>query len=181
MIARILSPNATHSAESRRVALAEPTQSQELWLVPALGCEREPRSAGAARRAFHGKPLPGTGHDHGVVPELAAHLQRDATDTHVVAHDGISDPHRIELHRAGDAEAKQLLVEIDLPGRAELALDELLEAQKFLVSSSTQQQDLDQREVAGHGNRDGAGRPARREGQREEKGPDLHGFSSQKR
>jgi hypothetical protein len=52
------------------------------------------------------------------------------------------------LHRPLDAKAEQLAIQVDLPVRAEPALDELLEAQQLLVSSSTLELDLDDREVA---------------------------------
>jgi hypothetical protein len=51
------------------------------------------------------------------------------------------------LHRALEADTAELPVQIDLRGGAVPALEELLQAQQFLASSSTLQLDLHEREV----------------------------------
>ena len=62
----------------------------------------------------------------------------------------------VDPRRSEHAKAEQLPIQIDLPVRAEPALDELLEAQKFLVSGSTLQLHLDERKVVDLRDRIGA-------------------------
>jgi hypothetical protein len=78
---------------------------------------------------------------------LAADAHFEAAEAHVVLDHAARDGAEVERQRPLDADAADLAIEVDLGGGAEPALEELLEAQQFLVSSSTLQLDLDEREV----------------------------------
>jgi hypothetical protein len=78
---------------------------------------------------------------------LAADAHFEAAEAHVVLDHAARDGAEVERQRPLDADAADLAIEVDLGGGAEPALEELLEAQQFLVSGSTLQLDLDEREV----------------------------------
>lgn len=101
---------------------------------------------------------------------LAAGAQRhhDSVDADVVAQHAVLQFAEVELLRFGHASARDLLVEVDLRGRTELVLEEPLETQQLLVSSSTAQVDLEEREVAVRRHEFDAGRRACGEQQQSE-------------
>ena len=113
--------------------------------------DREPvpwSRGGSVDLAVEGPAVLGLHRSRETVVAVRAQRHDDAVDANVVAHDAVSQVTKVELQWLGYAGACDLLVEVDLRGRTEPVLEEPLEAQQLLVSSSTAEVDLEEREVS---------------------------------
>ncbi len=125
------------------------TVLESLYLAPEPG----PGSDRAGAR----QPLIGAGDDDFLAVQAAAQCDLDRPAADVVAFDPLPQGMEVEGVRRRDAGPGELLVEVDLWSRAVQALEEPLETQQLLVSSSTEQLHFEEGEVLGHRMEFGAG------------------------